>query len=300
MDTLSVTADHSTLLELRSIREAVDHRLGEWLPEDPTGRDQIGNAMRDSVLPAGKRVRPLLLILAARGLGSSSPSVIDLGCAVEMVHASSLIIDDMPCMDNAEQRRGKPTIHRGYGEDVVVLAAIALLSKAFGLISSLPDVSPALRAQLVGELSDAVGMQGLVRGQYKDLREGTGERSAQEIATTNELKTGVLFGATLSMAALVAGATETQRRALAVFAQELGQAFQLLDDLRDGAADTGKDPLKDKGKSTLVALLGPDAARKQLVRHIAQADANLATVYGPNQTVSRFMHQLFDQALENG
>jgi geranylgeranyl diphosphate synthase, type II len=181
MDTLSVTADHSTLLELRSIREAVDHRLGEWLPEDPTGRDQIGNAMRDSVLPAGKRVRPLLLILAARGLGSSSPSVIDLGCAVEMVHASSLIIDDMPCMDNAEQRRGKPTIHRGYGEDVAVLAAIALLSKAFGLISSLPDVSPALRAQLVGELSDAVGMQGLVRGQYKDLREGTGERSARRL-----------------------------------------------------------------------------------------------------------------------
>ncbi|WP_150299692.1 polyprenyl synthetase family protein [Pseudomonas profundi] len=297
MDSLSVAAEESGLQDLHSIREAVDRRLGEWLPADPNGGDQVANAMRGSVLPAGKRVRPLLLVLAAQGLGSSSPSLIDLGCAVEMVHASSLIIDDMPCMDDAQLRRGRPTIHREYGEDVAVLAAIALLTKAFSLVSSLPDVSAALRAQLVTELANAVGMQGLVHGQYKDLREGATQRSAEDIATTNDLKTGVLFAATLNMAALVAGATEPQQRTLADFAQELGQAFQLLDDLRDGAPDTGKDPLKDEGKSTLVALLGPDAARKQLLRHIAQADASLAAIYGPNQTISRFMHKLFDQAL---
>lgn len=297
MDPLSVAAEESGLQDLHSIREAVDRRLSEWLPADPTGRDQVGNAMRDSALPAGKRVRPLLLVLAARGLGSSSPSLIDLGCAVEMVHASSLIIDDMPCMDDAQVRRGRPTIHREYGEDVAVLAAIALLTKAFSLVSSLPDVSAALRAQLVTELANAVGMQGLVHGQYKDLREGATQRSAQDIATTNDLKTGVLFGATLNMAARVAGAAETQRRTLEKFARELGQAFQLLDDLRDGAPDTGKDPLQDEGKSTLVTLLGPEAARKQLMRHIAQADASLAAVYGADQAVSRFMHKLFDQAL---
>lgn len=297
MDSLSVAATECSQQDLHSIREAVDQRLGEWLPADPTGRNQVGNAMRDSALPAGKRVRPLLLVLAARGLGSSSPSLIDLGCAVEMVHASSLIIDDMPCMDDAQVRRGRPAIHRGYGEDVAVLAAIALLSKAFSLVSSLPNVSAALRAQLVTELANAVGMQGLVHGQYKDLREGATQRSADDIATTNDLKTGVLFGATLNMAALIAGAAETQRRILAKFARELGQAFQLLDDLRDGAPDTGKDQLKDAGKSTLVSLLGPEAAHKQLRRHIAQADASLAAVYGPDQDVSRFMHRLFDQAL---
>jgi geranylgeranyl diphosphate synthase, type II len=297
MDSLTVAAEDSSLQELRSIRDAVDRRLDEWLPQDPAGRDQVGNAMRESALPAGKRVRPLLLVLAARGLGCNSPSVIDLGCAVEMVHASSLIIDDLPCMDDASLRRGRPTIHRRYGEDVAVLAAIALLTQAFSLVSSLPDVSPALRAQLVNELAEAIGMQGLVRGQYKDLREGTQQRSAQDIAATNDLKTGVLFGATLSMAALIAGATDNQRRALATFALELGQAFQLLDDLRDGAHDTGKDPLKDEGKSTLVALLGPEGARKQLSRHLAQADASLAVVYGPNQTISRFMHRFFRQTL---
>ena len=297
MDSLSLAAEVSGLQDLHSIRDAVDRRLDEWLPADPAGRAQVGNAMRDSALPAGKRVRPLLLVLAARGLGSRSPSLIDLGCAVEMVHASSLIIDDMPCMDDAQMRRGRPTIHRGYGEDVAVLAAIALLSKAFSVVSSLPDVSAGLSAQLVTELANAVGMQGLVHGQFKDLREGASQRSVQDITTTNDLKTGVLFGATLNMAALVADATETQRRALGKFARELGQAFQLLDDLRDGAPDTGKDPLKDAGKSTLVTLLGPDAARKQLMRHVAQADASLAAVYGPDQDVSRFMHKLFDQAL---
>ncbi|QJD58912.1 polyprenyl synthetase family protein [Pseudomonas sp. gcc21] len=297
MDSLSVAVEASGLQNVHSIREAVDQRLGEWLPLDATGRDQVANAMRGSVLPAGKRVRPLLLVMAAQGLGCSSPSLIDLGCAVEMVHASSLIIDDMPCMDDAQVRRGRPTIHREYGEDVAVLAAIALLTKAFSLVSSLPNVSAALRAQLVTELANAVGMQGLVHGQYKDLREGATQRSAQDIATTNELKTGVLFGAALNMAALVADATDTQRQSLTKFAQELGQAFQLLDDLRDGATDTGKDPLQDEGKSTLVTLLGPDAARKQLLRHITQADASLTAVYGPNQAVSRFMHKLFDQAL---
>lgn len=282
--------------ELAGLRSAIERRLTELLGESQGERDLVANAMRASTLAPGKRIRPLLLLMAAQDLGCEISSVLDLGCAVEMVHAASLVLDDMPCMDNANLRRGRPTIHRHFGEDVAILAAIALLSRAFGLVAGLPEVSPLLRTQLVQALSDAVGMQGLVKGQYQDLREGAQQRSENDIANTNELKTGVLFAATLAMAALVAGAEETAHLALRGFALELGQAFQLLDDLQDGCTDSvalGKDVAKDTGKSTLVALLGPDAARNKLKGHIKKADAYLTSVYGSGRSLSQFMNAMF-------
>ncbi|HDZ56917.1 MAG TPA: polyprenyl synthetase family protein [Pseudomonas xinjiangensis] len=298
MDQVSAAYDDAGLYGLAAVRAEIDRRLAEVLPPDSQGKNRIGDAMREGTLAAGKRVRPTLLILAARGLGCESPALIDLGCAVEMIHAGSLIVDDMPCMDNANVRRGQPTIHRRFGEDVAVLTAVALLTKAFSLVSSLAEVPPDLRAQLVSKLADAVGMQGLVKGQYEDLHDGAHPRSAEEIAATNELKTGVLFGATLHMAALIAEATEAQRELLEGFAFELGHAFQLLDDLMDGTQLQDKDCGKDEGKSTLVALLGPDAVKKQLATHLEKADLYLAELYGPEQLISRFMHRLFDDALK--
>lgn len=296
MDQLSATVSTDSHCDLTAIKARIDARLAELLPRDNSGRNQISDAMHEGTLPAGKRVRPILLILAAQDLGHDSRALIDLGCAVEMIHAGSLIVDDMPCMDNASLRRGQPTIHKRFGEDVAVLTTVALLSKAFSVVASLDEVEPGIRAQLVTCLAEAVGMQGLVKGQYEDLHEGAQRRSAKAIATTNELKTGVLFGATLHMAGLIAGASDQQQRALHRFAIELGHAFQLLDDLIDGDPDTGKDAGKDAGKSTLVALLGSEVARKQLARHIALADTCLEEVYGPGGQVSRYMHMLFGKS----
>jgi len=277
------------------LRLTVEDRLQALLPEPGNHQELLALAMRESTLAPGKRVRPLLLLLAAEGLGETRPAVLDMACAVEMVHAASLVLDDLPCMDDARLRRGRPTLHLTFGEDVAILAAIALLSRAFGLLGAV-DLEADRRAALVVELSRAVGSQGLVKGQYEDLREGRKARSADAIARTNELKTAVLFDATLQMAAIAAGATTTVRQALGAFAMELGQAFQLLDDLHDGGQPDpalGKDVGKDVGKSTLVAVLGSGGVKHRLRQHVRAADQYLGQVYGADQAIRVFVAQLF-------
>ena len=284
--------------ELLAMRDALQNRLDQLLPAG-NERDLVGAAMREGALAPGKRIRPLLLMLAARDLGcdGSHTGLLDLACAVEMVHAASLMLDDIPSMDNALLRRGRPTVHRQFGENVAILAAVALLSRAFGVVAAAPDLSGLCRAQAVAELSAAVGLQGLVQGQYQDLYEGSDARSAEAILTTNELKTSMLFGATLQMAAIVAGSSATVRQKLRCFAQDLGQAFQLLDDLADSLSGTGKDCNKDAGKSTLVAMLGAEVAQQRLREHLRSADQHLAGACHQGVATRRFMNAWFDQQL---
>lgn len=284
--------------ELLALRDALNSRLDRLLP--PGGeRDRVSAAMREGTLAPGKRIRPLLLLLAAHDLGcdKSHPGLLDLACAVEMVHSASLILDDIPCMDNATLRRGRPTIHRQYGQDVAILAAVALLSNAFGIIASAEGLPADCRTQAVTQLSSAVGLQGLVQGQYQDLNEGGDTRSPTAIARTNDLKTSMLFDATLQMAALAADASPLVRQKLRYFAQDLGQAFQLLDDLADSHAGTGKDPHQDAGKSTLVALLGAEVVHQRLRDHLNSADRHFAYVCDKGLATRHFMHSWFEQQL---
>lgn len=284
--------------ELQTLREALQHRLDQLLPAGEQ-QDLVYSAMREGTLASGKRVRPLLLVLAARDLGCDieQPGLLDLACAVEMVHAASLMLDDMPCMDNAQLRRGRPTIHRQYGENVAILAAVALLSRAFGVVAEAQSLSPACKAEAVAELSTAVGLQGLVQGQYLDLNESGEARSAETILLTNELKTSRLFDATLQMAAIVANASPQARQRLRCFAQDLGQAFQLMDDLADGLSGTGKDINKDSGKATLVAMLGAEAVHQRLHDHLRSADEHLSCACDRGASTRRFMHAWFDKQM---
>ncbi|MDU6410253.1 MAG: polyprenyl synthetase family protein [Yersiniaceae bacterium] len=284
--------------ELPALIAALETRLDQLLPES-SERDRVNVAMREGTLAPGKRIRPLLLMLAAQDLGcdTAQAGLLDLACAVEMIHAASLMLDDIPCMDNALLRRGRPTIHRQFGENVAILAAVALLSKAFGVVAAAQDLPSHARTQAVAELSSAVGLQGLVQGQYQDLTEGNDARSADAIFTTNELKTSMLFGATLQMAAIAAGAPADVRQKLRCFALDLGQAFQLLDDLVDGLAGTGKDRHKDEGKSTLVAMLGSEAVHQRLHHHLRRADEHLACACDQGMATRRFMHAWFGQKL---
>lgn len=280
------------------LRQQVDARLAELLPRPSDHRDLVCMAMRESTLAPGKRTRPLLMIITARELGCCSQSVVDAACAVEMVHAASLTLDDMPCMDDAELRRGRPTIHRRFGEDIAILASVALLSQAFQLVASLPGVAPAVRNRLVAELACAVGPQGLVGGQCRDLRDGSGMRDVDDIVDTNALKTGALFAAALEMAALLAEAGDDDRRHLRAAACELGQAFQLYDDLQDrrDSSCTGKDCDKDAGKSTLLSVLGADEVRRRLHAHIGGAQAAFARVYGDDSALAGYCGRLFGVA----
>ncbi|MEE4125177.1 polyprenyl synthetase family protein [Pseudomonas viridiflava] len=289
---------HSGLIkQLADMRERIEKRLDELLPQEGNERDLVALAMREGTLAPGKRVRPMLLILAAEGLGHSEEASLDLGCAVEMIHAASLVLDDMPCMDNAQLRRGRPTVHLKFGQDVAILAAIALLSRAFGVVAAIKDVPPANRTRIVEILADTVGMQGLVRGQYQDLREGQHSRCAEEIALTNRLKTGVLFGAIMDMAWLISSDDERVRLELQGFATELGQAFQLYDDLQDDAFDNAKDQGKDKGKSTFVSLYGQQKVAEQLHAHLSRADKHLHQAYGDAQAISPYLKLVFFKAL---
>ncbi|MBP5978672.1 MAG: polyprenyl synthetase family protein [Halomonas sp.] len=284
--------------EVQALREALQNRLTQLLPEGHE-HDLVCEAMREGTLAPGKRIRPLLLMLAAQDLGCEhdKPGLLDLACAVEMIHAASLILDDIPSMDNALLRRGRPTIHSQFGENVAILAAIALLSRAFGVVAAADGLSDTCKTLAVAELSTAAGLQGLVQGQFRDLSEGGNARSAEAILTTNTLKTGMLFDATLQMAAIAAGTSPKVRHSLRCFAQDLGQAFQLLDDLSDGLSSTGKDINKDCGKSTLVAMLGTQAVRQRLQEHLRSADEHLSSACAQGAATRHFMHTWFDKQL---
>ncbi|MGK3112076.1 polyprenyl synthetase family protein [Candidatus Pantoea formicae] len=284
--------------ELHQLHQHLQSHLEQLLPAGQQ-TDHVRAAMRAGALAPGKRIRPLLLLLAARDMGCDDlqHGVLDLACAVEMVHAASLILDDIPSMDNAQMRRGRPTIHRQFGENVAILAAIALLSRAFEVIAIAPDLPALQKSEAIAELSSAVGLQGLVQGQFQDLHQGAQSRSPEAIAITNELKTSVLFRATLQMAAIAADATPHMRQKLSYFAQDLGQAFQLLDDLADGYKHTGKDTDQDLGKSTLVQMLGADGAERRLRDHLRSADAHLACACHRGIATRQYMHALFNQQL---
>ena len=300
--TTSMTTQPGALLDLgfterlSQVRASIEKRLDELLSESRNERDLVALAMRESTLAPGKRMRPILLILIADGLGHRSNCALDLGCAVELIHAASLVLDDMPCMDNASLRRGRPTVHLKFGEDVAILTAVALLSRAFGVIASISELAPAIRTQLVELAANAVGMKGLVSGQFQDLRDGQRSRSPEQIALTNTLKTGVLFGAIVDMAWLISNSDERVRAVLQNFALELGQAFQMYDDLCDNCPDSGKDQGKDVGKSTFVSIYGVDKVREQLYTHLANAERNLRQVFDDADMIAGFMAMVFKKA----
>ncbi|MFG1478657.1 polyprenyl synthetase family protein [Xanthobacter sp. V4C-4] len=269
--------------ELTYLRAVVDRRLGLLVPPPSAHPAALHAAMRHILLAPGKRLRPLLALAAALQLDVSEHAVLDFGCALEMIHAASLIIDDLPCMDDAAMRRAQPTTHVQFGEDVALLAAVALLSRAFGVAADAPVVPPQVRLDAVAALSLAVGSLGLCGGQFDDLRPAPG-RTVKATEDVNRRKTGVLFIAAAEIAGRVAGVDEDRGAHLKSFAAHVGRAYQILDDILDATASSaslGKDVGKDVHKATLIAELGTPRARKLLVEHLASA-ANASRLIGAN------------------
>lgn len=277
---------------------AIERRLDQLLP-NPSEREKVSLAMREGTLTPGKRIRPLLLLLTAKDLGyqSSQQGLLDFACAIEIVHAASLIMDDMPCMDNALLRRNQPTVHRKFGEAVALLAVVALVSKAFQIISQAEGISDSAKNLAVAELSQAIGVQGLVEGQYQDLSEGDNPRSPEAIAMTNHYKTSTLFCAALQLAAIAVGASDATRDQLRHCSFNLGQAFQLLDDLFDDSLFTGKDPRQDFGKSTWVNVFGAKKSEKQLRDHLGNVSLHFSQACQHSRQTQQFVEQWFAQKL---
>jgi geranylgeranyl diphosphate synthase type II len=255
----------------------VDRRLKKLLPPAASAPRPLTDAVRDICLGPGKRVRPLLAMLSSAHFGGRELAALDFGCALELIHTASLILDDLPCMDDAVMRRGKLTVHRRFGEDTAVLSAVALLNHAYGVIAGDATVDPETRLALTALLSETVGFRGLVSGQFRDLRDPKPLRDELTLTSLNYEKTGVLFAAAMVGGAMIAGADQAAQAQAHLFANRLGLAFQLWDDLQDSVSTSeaiGKDVRKDDGRVTFVTLWGEKRTRAAIAETIDEALAS--------------------------
>ncbi|WP_246160156.1 polyprenyl synthetase family protein [Aureimonas fodinaquatilis] len=267
------TRDPEALAYVLGIRDAVEARLLQVLEGAGDIPDNLTAAMEHALIAPSKRVRPVLLYLIAEPDAKAEDAVLNLCSAVEMVHTASLILDDLPCMDDAQMRRERPTTHVAFGQATAILSAIALLTRAFGIIAEL-DVPPLVRTRLAAILSKAVGHKGLAAGQEVDLNGRNGLTDETEIERLNWLKTGVLFVACAEMGAVFRDMNSNETGYVRDFARHLGLAFQTADDLLDKSVDPneiGKDVNKDSGKATIVSLYGEHRARMTCLEHIDAA-----------------------------
>jgi farnesyl diphosphate synthase len=239
---------------------AVEAALQQWVPaQAPAG---LGDAMRYAVLGGGKRLRPLLALAACEAVQGDGRAALRAACAVELIHAYSLVHDDMPCMDNDILRRGKPTVHVKFGQAQALLAGDALQALAFELLTPQDgSVSPAVQAQLCALLARAAGEAGMAGGQAIDLASVGKDLTEHELKRMHELKTGALLQASVMMGAACGQTTAQQHQALLRYGHAMGLAFQVVDDILDVTADSatlGKTAGKDAeaGKPTYVSILG--------------------------------------------
>ncbi len=247
---------------------------------------RLGEAARYSLEAGGKRVRPVLCLLACEAVGGSPQEALAGALALEYIHTYSLIHDDLPAMDDDDLRRGRPTNHKVFGEGHAILAGDALLTEAFGVLAA-ADLDPVRRAEALQLLAGAAGWRGMVGGQALDLEgEKLTSYDLDHLRLIHRLKTGALLRAALEMGAVLGGATPMERAALRAYGEAIGLAFQIQDDILDATAtdaDLGKRAGKDagRGKITYPSLLGLEGARKALSEATETALCHLASL--PNR-----------------
>lgn len=235
----------------------------------------LADAMRYSLLAGGKRIRPTLVLEFSRVCGGNIEETLPAACAIEMLHTYSLIHDDLPCMDNDELRRGRPTNHVVYGECTATLAGDALQAEAFGTILR-SALSAERRARCAMHLANAVGMDGMCGGQYLDMLGEGKPLSAQDLDEINSRKTGALLTAACLMGVAAAGGTEAQEEAAARYGAALGMAFQIRDDMLDVLSTEGElgKPIgsdQEESKNTYMALYGEKKCEEMVLKLTAAA-----------------------------
>ena len=259
----------------------VETRLNELLPAEDVAPVTLHKAMRYSIFAGGKRIRPLLCIEAAKACGGSVENALNAACALETLHTYTLIHDDLPCMDDDDLRRGRPTNHKVFGEGVAVLAGDALLTEAFAMLARVPANERYDVRDYVAEFAFRTGSLNLVGGQVLDL-EGEGRQlSVDELRAIHHGKTSALIITSLRLGGMSAGCTAEQLDALTAYGRDLGLAFQIIDDILDVTSSPevlGKSIGKDarEQKATYPALVGMENARAEARALTAAARADLA------------------------
>ncbi len=278
MSTATSPAAHTEAWAQREL-DAVEAALDRWVPGTaPAG---LGEAMRYGVLDGGKRLRPLLVLAACQAVAGEREAALRAAVAVELIHAYSLVHDDMPCMDNDVLRRGKPTVHVKYGEAQAMLAGDAMQALAFEVLTPEAGVAPALQARLVALLARSAGHAGMAGGQAIDLASIGQPLGEAQLRDMHRRKTGALLQASVLMGAACGSPAAAAWDALSDYGAALGLAFQVVDDILDvtqSAATLGKTAGKDidNNKPTYVTVLGLDAARRHARELHGQAHAALA------------------------
>lgn len=258
----------------------VEKALGEIFRKQPP-RGKLYEAMEYSLMAGGKRLRPILTLEVCKAAGGDIEAALPLACAVEMVHTYSLIHDDLPAMDNDDLRRGKATNHKVYGEATAILAGDGLLTAAFGVIAEAPLLTEDQRLRAVNTLSNAAGPQGMVGGQVLDMDGETQTLSCDEIEKLQQLKTGALIDCAIQFGCIAASVDERMTQAARKYAQKLGLAFQVRDDILDVTATAqvlGKTVGSDEKshKATFVTLLGIETCQKWVRQLSKEAQEALA------------------------
>jgi geranylgeranyl diphosphate synthase, type II len=269
------------------LREQVEGYLQQLRFPSPTAPRTAGleEAMRYSLLAGGKRIRPVLALATARAVERDPAHVLPLAAAIELIHTYSLIHDDLPAMDDDDLRRGRPTCHVKFGEDVAILAGDALYAEAFKHLLTRQQGEPRLVMAAAAELAASTGVDGMVGGQYLDV--AAVASTPEELRTLHALKTGRLIGASVTCVLLLEGLPETATMSYRRFAAELGVLFQIVDDILDVTGtddDLGKPQGSDErhGKHTYVTEFGLDGARRLAGECHAAARSTLAEANSPH------------------
>ena len=268
--------------ESRRVSAEIDGFFARLLAPTDDGRDSLYEAMRHAAIGGGKRLRPLLTLAAARLFAIDQQRALRVAAAIEAIHVYSLIHDDLPCMDNDDLRRGKPTVHKAYGEAAAVLAGDSLHALAFEILAhQATHADPFVRSDLVLELAKAAGPAGMAGGQMLDLAAEGASLDLPAITRLQQLKTGALIEYAVEAPCIMVRLAQEARTPYRGYARNIGLAFQITDDLIDHSGDeaaagkrTGKDA--HAGKATFVSVLGPERARQQAGFLVNQAIEHLA------------------------
>jgi farnesyl diphosphate synthase len=268
--------------EAKRVRADVDSFFAKALAPSGDGRERLYEAMRHAAMGGGKRLRPLITIAGSRLFAIDPYRALRVGCAIEAIHVYSLVHDDLPCMDDADLRRGRPTVHKAFGEAEAVLAGDSLHALAFEILSDpATNDDPWVRSDLVLELARAAGPAGMAGGQMMDLVAEGQQLDLPAITRLQQLKTGALIEYAVEAACIMTKLPNDARTPYRGYARNIGLAFQIADDLIDHSGDeaaagkrTGKDA--NAGKATFVSLLGEDRARQQADYLVNQAIEHLS------------------------
>jgi len=283
---------------LQERKRLIDQSLDQYLPAEDRLPPKLSKAVRYSVLAGGKRIRPILLLAAYEVWKDDYLRALPFACALEMVHAYSLIHDDLPAMDDDDFRRGKPTSHKAFGEAMAILAGDALQAEAFGLMARAgrESFTPQQSLAAIRELADGAGLNGMAAGQAMDMETQGRQFGSEELEFIHSRKTGALIRAAVKVGAILAGADEKSLRTFSEFGGRVGLAFQVADDVLDavGGEKSGKAGGSDarKKKATYVGLFGLKQSQdraKTLVSESIELIKEYGTRAEPLRQIARFL-----------